>query len=326
MTYDAKVTITNYIATDTYEINIYKENSVVPVLTLAVDRNAGPIHYLRNLPAGFNYSAEVVHYCADDPGNPSRYKKLIEVAGGTPTCNCPPGYTAVGNACIKFVTRPANPVLQEPVPSFVITGDVGFNINGIRVYDVGDPSVATVAYDSDLTVNYWKAVDAATGRMNIAGIQGDYGSVAPVAFRVPAKVTVVGAGRLMYVAFSADHGAFEVWHNGLILIKRDDTENLKARLQCYPVFLREGDNFFEFINLTEDGTCKMVVEIYDCGLPVLKDVDTGLEVSLNRQFSTADYQAAEGTFYNHYACFPKYMLDVSGPGVQCVMAQFASCL
>lgn len=313
---DIKITITNYIPEDEYIINLYKEGSVIPVVTKNVAQNEGNVYYFRSLPVSI-YNVEVIHRCVNGATNvdtKKAYDPLVNV------CECSPGWLPNEDAtkCVRIIN-------QSPIVSGVALNvaagpnEAAYGREGLIVYAPGFlvNGKGAVAYASGTNHVYWASQnDSSKGRLNIAGVWNGANAMEPYDTWIgfSAKV-MVPESKIYYVAFAGDNYV-RVKLNGILVVNQQlDVDSIVNRhfnyWHCYPIFLNAGENIIQLEGLNDSSQGCFAAEIYNCELSVMQNVTPVTETNLNRIFSTLDMIG--GVFTNNYSCNEGYALDISNP-------------
>jgi hypothetical protein len=325
MAVDLVITIQNYVATDRYTINIYRDAaSVVPIVSNPIDRNAGQTHYFRNMASGFNYEAEVIHHC---PNGANIKKRIIISQPQSPVCNCTNGYTANADdtRCVKVTT--VDPIVTTAYGVGAGPNEAAYCREGIRVYNgsYGPDGRGAVDWASGAANSYWASLNGtANGRLNIAGIWNSAHTSNPVGVWIGFSKTInVVSSKIYYVAIAGDNFC-RIKVNGIVIVdqQKNTVDPLNVNFNywhCYPLFLNAGVNIIEMEGYNSGMIGCFAAEIYSCTLDELKTVTIGTESILNRIFSTGDESA-----FSSYGCQTGYALDLSSTPV-CRKIEYQEC-
>jgi hypothetical protein len=323
---DVAITIDNYVPADRYVINIYREGSAIPVKTLELLANEGPTGVIKLLPDGYNYDAEVIHWC-----NGTVFKKLrkrvftLEQKG----CACPAGFVANpdNTRCYRIFTEPATATLT-PYAVGAGPNNTAYNDAGARVYAPGYTSDGRgpSLWDSGGANPYWASQSLTTqGRLNLAGVWNNASSSLPLNTWIGfSKKIVVPVSKVYYLGMAGDNYVrFSV--NGTVIIDQRNAggaSNYNFNYwHIFPVFLNAGDNFLRLEGYNDSSIGCFAAEIYNCDLQAIQNVTTGTEATLNRIFTTL----GQTDFDTEYSCRAGWELDVSGVDPVCRMVEYQSC-
>jgi hypothetical protein len=323
---DIIVSIQNYVAADTYTVNLYKQGSAIPLASTAIAKNGGSTVVFKNQVSGITYEAEVIHHCASGVNTT---KRIIVSQLNSPVCSCPAGYTAnVDNTkCIKTTTVSATLLTAYGVADG--PDEAAYCREGIRVYQ-GGYSVdgrGVVEWSSGTLNPYWASLNGTVnGRLNLVGVwnSGDVSEPTGVWIGFSKTINVL-TSKIYYVAIAGDNYV-RIKINGVVVVdqKQNNIDDLNDNFNywhCYPVFLSAGVNIIEMEGYNIDSQGCFAAEIYNCTLNELKTVDAGSESILNRLFSTGDQTA-----FSSFGCGDGYALDLTDEANPvCRKIEYASC-
>jgi hypothetical protein len=328
-----EILLDNYVARDRYKINIYKQGSVIPILTRDLLENSYRIQYFEGLDDTAVYDAEVIHFCDRQDGTQTENRRRQRVySAQTGGCACPTNYVPNVNNTRCVRTLIAAPLTQNAGLT-VASGpnDGAYSRDGMRVYapafnSAGQGGLQFLAPSSH---SYWcSGNNAAQGRLNIAGVWNSAHASNPLNTWLGfTHVINATANKVYYIGIGADDFA-RIRVNGVVVVNQQLvalTSNNHLFWHIYPVFLYAGVNIIELDGLNTSGNGCWAGEIYDCDLLALQNVTPGTESSLNRQFST--FTKIGQTFRDGTMCSDGYALDLSVPGAPvCKKIDYTSCI
>lgn len=324
---DLKVTINNYIASDTYLVNVYKQYSQIPLTSKSVPVNGGASVVFMALPDGI-MEVEVIHSCST--GTPSTSARQSTASSNTNSCTCPSGYVhnSDNTRCVRTTSVPAS-VTGSNLQVGKGPTDVNYCSGGLRVYAQGFTigGDGSILYTSGPDNPYWACMgDLSKGRLNIAGIWNAASPTDPKSTWIGFSQKIsVPAGKIYYIAAAGDN-YIRIKVNGVVVVDQTQytgTEAINRNFNywhCFPVYLNTGDNYIEVQGYNNSNIGCFAAEIYSCDLNTIKTITTETEILLNRIFTTL----GATTFDTNYSCPDGYALDSSN--LTCKKVEYTSCL